>query len=268
MSNYVKSTNFASKDSLPLGDPAKIVKGTEIDTEFNNISTAVASKVDSLNAALTGTPTAPTASPGTNTTQIATTAFVAASVSASQSNANITGGSITGITDLAVADGGTGLSDGSNLAQPGDIKFTARNSPPTGWLKANGAAVSRTTYAALFAAIGTIYGAGDGSTTFNLPDLRGEFIRGWDDGRGVDSGRALGSAQTDAFQGHWHQGYTLNQGTSALGGFGRILSGSGGNTVLEANMVQFPISDGTNGTPRTSSETRPRNVALMAVIKF
>lgn len=78
MSNYVKSTNFASKDSLPLGDPAKIVKGTEIDTEFNNIATAVATKADTLSPALTGTPTAPTAATITNTTQIATTAFVQA----------------------------------------------------------------------------------------------------------------------------------------------------------------------------------------------
>ena len=57
-----------------------------------------------------------------------------------------------------------------------------------GWLKANGAAVSRTAYGDLFAKIGTVFGSRDGSTTFNLPDLRGEFIRGWDNGRGVDSG--------------------------------------------------------------------------------
>ena len=82
MSNYVKSTNFATKDSLPLGDPAKIVKGTEIDTEFNNIATAVGTKADLLSPAFTGTPTAPTASPGTNTTQIATTAFTAAAIQA------------------------------------------------------------------------------------------------------------------------------------------------------------------------------------------
>lgn len=76
MSNYTKSTNFASKDTLPSGDPLKIVKGTEIDTEFNNIATAVATKADSASPTLTGTPVAPTASAGTNTTQIATTAFV------------------------------------------------------------------------------------------------------------------------------------------------------------------------------------------------
>lgn len=81
MANYTKSTNFASKDSLLTGNPNKLVRGTEIDTEFNNIATAVATKADSTgatlsNANLTGTPTAPTAATGTNTTQVATTAFV------------------------------------------------------------------------------------------------------------------------------------------------------------------------------------------------
>lgn len=81
MSDYNKSTNFASKDSLASGNPLKIVKGTEIDTEFNNIATAVATKADLASPALTGTPTAPTASAGTNNTQIATTAFVSTFVS-------------------------------------------------------------------------------------------------------------------------------------------------------------------------------------------
>ena len=80
MTDYVKSTNFASKDSLASGNPLKIVKGTEIDIEFNNIATAVSTKVDAVNAALSGIPTAPTAVAGTNTTQIATTAFVASAV--------------------------------------------------------------------------------------------------------------------------------------------------------------------------------------------
>lgn len=80
MTDYVKSTNFASKDSLASGNPLKIVKGTEIDIEFNNIATAVATKVDAVNAALSGVPTAPTATAGTNTSQIATTAFVASAV--------------------------------------------------------------------------------------------------------------------------------------------------------------------------------------------
>lgn len=77
MSDYTKSTNFASKDSLSSGNPLKIVKGTEIDTEFNNIATAIATKADLASPALTGTPTAPTAAEGTFSTQLATTAFAA-----------------------------------------------------------------------------------------------------------------------------------------------------------------------------------------------
>ena len=77
MSNYTKSTNFASKDSLSAGDPLKIVKGTEINTEFDNIATAVATKADLASPTFTGTPAAPTASAGTSSTQIATTAFLA-----------------------------------------------------------------------------------------------------------------------------------------------------------------------------------------------
>jgi hypothetical protein len=76
MTDYVKSTNFASKDSLAIGNPLKIVKGTEIDAEFNNIAVAVATKADLNSPALVGVPTVPTAAAGTNTVQVATTAFV------------------------------------------------------------------------------------------------------------------------------------------------------------------------------------------------
>jgi hypothetical protein len=78
MSSYVKSTNFASKDSLAIGNPLKIVKGTEIDTEFNNIATAIDTKADLNSPTFIGTPVAPTAGAGTNTAQLATTAFVTA----------------------------------------------------------------------------------------------------------------------------------------------------------------------------------------------
>jgi hypothetical protein len=76
MSNYTKATNFATKDTLPTGNAGKIVKGTELDTEFNNIATAVATKADLASPTFTGTPSAPTADSSSNSTQIATTAFV------------------------------------------------------------------------------------------------------------------------------------------------------------------------------------------------
>jgi hypothetical protein len=82
MANYTKATNFTAKDGLPTGNSGKIVKGTEIDTEFTAIASAVSSKADINSPALTGTPTAPTATAGSNTTQLATTAFVTAALSA------------------------------------------------------------------------------------------------------------------------------------------------------------------------------------------
>ena len=126
MANYTKLTDFAAKDALSSGNPAKIVKGTEIDDEFNAISTAVQSKSNTASPTFTGTPAAPTAAAGTNTTQIATTAYVVAERDATATltnktltsptinTATISGGTLSGITDLAVADGGTGASTAAN----------------------------------------------------------------------------------------------------------------------------------------------------------
>jgi phage-related tail fiber protein len=134
----------------------------------------------------------------------------------------------------------------------GTVIYVAMASAPSGYLKANGAAVSRTTYAVLFAAIGTTFGSGDGSTTFNLPDLRSEFIRGLDDGRGVDTGRALGSSQADELKSHTH--------TYLTRAYTAVQSGS--------NLACW-VGDATANTGATGgTETRPRNVALLAVIKF
>ncbi|WP_430433983.1 phage tail protein [Methyloversatilis sp.] len=137
---------------------------------------------------------------------------------------------------------------------PGFVDYFAASVPPAGWLECDGAAVSRTTYAALFLAIGTTFGAGDGSTTFNIPDCRGEFIRGWDNGRGVDSARALGSVQGHQMQSHTH---TTPQGVAATGGF---QFAGGGNGVSS-------VSGATGGTSN-GSENRPRNVAMLTCIKF
>lgn len=137
----------------------------------------------------------------------------------------------------------------------GSVALFAQSAAPTGWLKANGALVSRTTYAALFAAIGTTFGAGDGATTFALPDLRGEFPRGWDDGRGVDAGRAFGSAQAGQLGAHNH-GLRHDAGTA---GSGYAISIVPNRNYGTGNY--FTESTGGN-------ETRPRNVALLACIKY
>lgn len=142
----------------------------------------------------------------------------------------------------------------------GAVLAFAMPAAPAGWLKCNGAAVSRTTYAALFAALGTTFGAGDGSTTFNLPDLRGEFVRGWDDGRGVDASRTLGSAQGHAVQNHTHpsNAYCLN--TSGYEANNYLLFGKGGN--------YGSFNTGTMASGNMAAETRPRNVALLYCVKY
>ena len=141
----------------------------------------------------------------------------------------------------------------------GNVSFFAQNSAPTGWLKANGTAVSRTTYSDLFTAIGTTFGTGDGSTTFNVPDMRGYFARGWVDNGTVDSGRSFGSTQLDQFQGHWHSGVIDTAGVAVP----YTGTGSFGSTTKTGDPVT-----GNNGTVRFGNETRPVNVAFLACIKY
>ena len=148
---------------------------------------------------------------------------------------------------------GAGLSLGGAVPA-GSIQYFAGSSAPDGYLKANGALISRTTYADLFTAIGTTFGVGDGSTTFAVPDLRGEFARGWDDGRGIDSGRAFGSAQADELKSHTHT--YVNNGT----GFDNPNNITGSRYNLYGNSQTTGSTGGT--------ETRPRNIALLACIKF
>ena len=118
MSDYTKSTNFASKDSLISGNPLKIVKGAELDTEFNNIATAVATKADSANAALTGTPTAPTATAGTSSTQIATTAFVQNIAGSLKSTTSITSNYTQSTGRNAVSVGPISIAGGISYTIP------------------------------------------------------------------------------------------------------------------------------------------------------
>lgn len=138
------------------------------------------------------------------------------------------------------------------LPSTGDIVITSANTAPPGTLKANGSAVSRTTYSALFAVIGTTYGAGDGSTTFSLPEARAEGIRGWDDGRGVDTGRALGSAQLDSVRSIGIYSETGNP----FGGGG----GTGAGYLKTSSSGAVIIPPGT--------ETRGRNIAFLICIRY
>ena len=133
----------------------------------------------------------------------------------------------------------------------GTILPFAGSSIPAGWLECAGQVLSRATYPDLFAVIGTTYGAAT-SETFNLPDLRGEFLRGWDNGKGVDPGRALGSAQGE--NSPKEPGYRINNISSGL------------------NLANGPYASGHLVTDATfltgnSNETRPRNVAVRFCIR-
>jgi microcystin-dependent protein len=154
---------------------------------------------------------------------------------------------------------------------PGAILYFAMNTAPSGYLKANGALVSRTTYAALFAAIGTTYGEGNGSTTFALPDLRGEFLRSWDDGRFVDAGRVFGSEQGHATAqqtGSADFAGSASNGPRVRNAVGIMSISSGSNFQRNETGATNVTSQRVTVTIGSGSETRPRNVALLACIKF
>ena len=205
----------------------------------------------------------------------------------------------------AIVNGGFLQTDGSgNLSfsivegvPSGSVFCRAIATVPTGYLECNGAAVSRTTYSALFAIIGTAYGAGNGSSTFNLPDLRGEFIRGFDNGRGVDSGRSVATSQGGQNASHNHSisvsGTTSNPTPTLTGDVRRISEGyraqgtasgvftkvNDGNNNITGSSSTSPVAgfsmDATHthtfsasgNTGSQGSEARPRNIAMMYIIK-
>ena len=168
----------------------------------------------------------------------------------------IAGGSIKSTATGFIFPDATTQPTAAVTAPTGSVMMYAANMPPTGWLECNGAAISRTTYSVLFGIIGTVFGVGNGTTTFNIPDMRGYFGRGWDDGAGVDPGRVFGSTQADAVQDHKHD-Y----------GIGSI-NVSGGPSPIPVpvgtffNTLTSGMSTGTVGT-----ETRPKNVAMLFIIK-
>ena len=136
------------------------------------------------------------------------------------------------------------------------------STPPSGFLELDGSAISRTTYSDLFAVVGTVWGVGNGTTTFNIRDDRGEFKRGWDNSRGVDSGRALNSTQSGAIESHAHDLYRSDGGgdTNNVPTYPSV-GVTGENTGSQAFVSG--LIDSTGG-----SETRPRNVATMYCVRY
>lgn len=158
----------------------------------------------------------------------------------------------------------------------GAITGFAMISAPTGWLIADGSAVSRTTYARLFSRIGTTWGSGDGVNTFNLPDARGVFIRGLDNGKGYDSGRDIGTYQADAVQAHNHY-LPTSSGTPAstygINDNAFIASEVNYNPAPGVITTTYPNSQYSIGSQVGSvgnfaPETRVKNISVLNCIKY
>jgi len=175
------------------------------------------------------------------------------------------------LNDLAQARNNLGLQESSITDFTAVVLPFAFNSPPVGWLECDGAEISRITYSSLFTKIRTTYGNGDGSNTFNIPDLRGEFIRGWDNGRGLDSGRNIGSFQDDAGRNiTGNIGAPRVDGSSITpnGAFAHVSSAGnfsgGGGQMRNVNFDASRIWTSNH----TANEFRPKNKALMYCIKY
>ncbi|HIE9859565.1 TPA: phage tail protein [Klebsiella pneumoniae] len=296
----IATTAFVQAALLALinGAPATLDTLKEIAAAINNdpkfsttINNALALKAPLSSPALTGTPTAPTAAQSVNNTQIATTAFVKSAIAAMVGSAPA---ALDTLNELAAALGNDpnfattmlnalagkqpldntltnlsgkdvaglltylGLGEGSALPVGVPVPWPSVT-PPTGWLKCNGAAFSAEEYPELAKA----YPSG------KLPDLRGEFIRGWDDGRGVDTGRAILSAQEWLTGSHCHYIRSWD---------------AWNNTVLEPNdrqgdsllstdnaVQESAINGRFNSKYRTEfsggNETRPRNIAFNYIVR-
>lgn len=226
----------------PSALPISTAVQTALNSAQTNTQTALNLKADLASPSFTGTPTAPTPPQGDNSTHLATTAYVD-----------------TGVQSAIVA-----------AAPSGSVMMWAGNTAPAGYLLCNGTAVSRTTYAALFSVIGGIYGGGNGSTTFNLPDLRGVFVRGLDNGRGLDSGRALGSYQDSDNKSHNHG---VNDPGHVHGGVQNGTASTGRSTSVDQPPAVYSFGNtwgATTGIWLSASggaESRPRNVAMNYIIK-
>lgn len=154
---------------------------------------------------------------------------------------------------------------GAGLFPVGGLYVHTGSTAPTGYIKANGALLSRSAYSGLWAfaqASGNLassdgvwttgqYSPGDGSTTFRIPDLRAEFIRMWDDGRGVDSGRSFGSWVADELRSHSHNYVQTTGGANGIG----------------ATTWAYQLVTGTTSATG-GAETRPRSVAYLPCIKY
>ncbi|ECB6978781.1 phage tail protein [Salmonella enterica subsp. enterica serovar Thompson] len=312
----VATTAFvqAALTALINGAPATLDTLKEIAAAINNdpkfsttINNALALKAPLSSPALTGTPTAPTAAQSVNNTQIATTAFVKSAIAAMVGSAPA---ALDTLNELAAALGNDpnfattmlnalagkqpldntltnlsgkdvagllaylGLGEGSALPVGVPVPWPSAT-PPTGWLKCNGAAFSAEEYPELAKAY----------PTNKLPDLRGEFIRGWDDGRGMDTGRAILSAQGDAIRNIYGEFRTVNTENysiwEAAGSFkGAIVPLSPSTNNSYFSLTRSMVTERADGAvyPKvigldasrivpTANENRPCNIAFNYIVR-
>ncbi|SRY11998.1 variable tail fiber protein [Escherichia coli] len=321
----IATTEFvqAAITALINGAPATLDTLKEIAAAINNdpkfsttINNALALKAPLSSPALTGTPTAPTAAQSVNNTQIATTAFVKSAIAAMVGSAPA---ALDTLNELAAALGNDpnfsttvlnalagkqpldntltnlsgkdvagllaylGLGEGSALPVGVPVPWPSAT-PPTGWLKCNGAAFSAEEYPELAKAY----------PTNKLPDLRGEFIRGWDDGRGVDAGRVLLSLQDDSFEAHRHESFfyagisrnetplknlpssdemlTLSSTTNSLSPDGidatnSLIGNDDYNCLIEGNKNNKRTATGLSTSIVGAAETRPRNISFNYIVR-
>lgn len=312
----IATTEFvqAALTAIINGAPATLDTLKEIAVAINNdpkfsttINNALALKAPLLSPALTGTPTAPTAAQSVNNTQIATTAFVKSAIAAMVGSAPA---ALDTLNELAAALGNDpnfattmlnalagkqpldntltnlsgkdvagllaylGLGEGSALPVGVPVPWPSAT-PPTGWLKCNGAAFSAEEYPELAKAY----------PTNKLPDLRGEFIRGWDDGRGMDTGRAILSVQGDAIRNIYGEFKTVNTGNysiwESVGSFkGAVVPLNPSTNNSYFSLIRSMVTERTDGAvyPKvigldasrivpTANENRPRNIAFNYIVR-
>ncbi|EFN3845028.1 phage tail protein [Escherichia coli] len=308
----IATTAFVQAALMALinGAPATLDTLKEIAAAINNdpkfsttINNALALKAPLSSPALTGTPTAPTAAQSVNNTQIATTAFVKSAIAAMVGSAPA---ALDTLNELAAALGNDpnfattmlnalagkqpldntltnlsgkdvaglltylGLGEGSALPVGIPVPWPSAT-PPTGWLKCNGAAFSAEEYPELAKAY----------PTNKLPDLRGEFIRGWDDGRGIDTGRSILSIQGYATEDHAHglpSRSTIVTDATINFYFDESWVNSGTDIIKRGNTNDAGLPAPDYGTFKTykqsvaglgaaASETRPRNIAFNYIVR-
>ncbi|MEZ3237047.1 phage tail-collar fiber domain-containing protein [Escherichia coli] len=304
----------AALTALINGAPATLDTLKEIAAAINNdpnfsttINNVLALKAPLSSPALTGTPTAPTAEQSVNNTQIATTAFVKSAIAGMVGSAPA---ALDTLNELAAALGNDpnfattmlnalagkqpldntltnlsgkdvagllaylGLGEGSALPVGVPVPWPSAT-PPTGWLKCNGAAFSAEEYPELAKAY----------PTNKLPDLRGEFIRGWDDGRGMDTGRAILSAQGDAIRNIYGEFKTVNTENysiwESVGSFkGAVVPLNPSTNNSYFSLIRSMVTERTDGAvyPKvigldasrivpTANENRPRNIAFNYIVR-